>query len=262
MTPIILFRKDFDSEEEFEIAKQYFDVVEYRSEIPKDSLVIPRFSALPYYNELEVDVKNLGSKLINTHRQHLWIANFEYYEHIKEYTPESWFEHEFPYSNDEGPFVLKGLTNSRKFRWNTHMFAPNRHTAIQIGSELMQDPMISQQGIVYRKYVPLKTFEIGINDLPFTNEFRFFFYKEELLTYGFYWSTMEDPELGKLDEDGLQLARTVAKIAAEYVDFFVLDIGEKEEGGWIVIEINDGSQSGLSENSPHNLYAALKKVLT
>jgi len=261
MKPVILFRKDYDSEEEFNIAKEYFQVVEYRSEIPTGSLVIPRYSALPYYKELEVDVNNLGSTLINSHRSHLWIANFEYYQDLKEYTPRSWTENEFASCSDEGPFVLKGLTNSRKFRWNTHMFAETKRDAVLMGAELMQDPMISQQGIIYRKYIPLKTFEIGLNGLPFTNEFRFFFYKETILTYGFYWSIMENPELGKIDEEGIQLARDVAKIASKHVDFFVLDVAEKQDGGWVLIEINDGQMSGLSNNTPHKLYSKLKETL-
>jgi len=261
MEPVVLFRKGYEQEEEFNIAKEYFRVVEYRSEIPANSLVIPRYSALPFYKELEVDVTNLGSTLINSHIGHLWIADFDYYHDLKGYTPRSWTESEFAYCDEEGPFVLKGLTNSRKFRWNTHMFAETKRQAVAIGAELMQDPLISQQGIIYRKYIPLKTFEIGINGLPFTNEFRFFFYKETILAYGFYWSTMENLELGKISDEGIQLAKDVAKIASQHVDFFVLDVAEKQEGGWILIEINDGQMSGLSEINPHVLYSSLNETL-
>ena len=31
------------------------------------------------------------------------------------------------------------------------------------------------------------------------------------------------------------------------------------EGNWILIEVNDGSMSGLSENDPDTLYFELKK---
>lgn len=64
MNPVILFRKNEAVEEEFEVAKRFFPVVEHRSDIPTNSLVICRYSALPFNKELEYDVENLGSKLI------------------------------------------------------------------------------------------------------------------------------------------------------------------------------------------------------
>lgn len=261
MQPIILFRKDFSTEEEFEIAKQYFDVVQYRSEVPRDSLVVGRYSFLPFYNELEKDVRNLGSTLINSYEQHLWIANMDYYYDLQEYTPETWSDHDFYRCDYDGPFVVKGRTNSRKHQWNSMMFAQTKKDAIAIGSKLFQDSLIQEQGVVYRKYVPLKTFEIGINGLPFTNEWRFFYYKTTRLSYAYYWTTAEKPELAQMTDEGLELADRSAEIAAENVNFFVIDIAETQAGDWIVVEINDGSQSGLSYNDPHALYSNLKKLL-
>ena len=40
-------------------------------------------------------------------------------------------------------------------------------------------------------------------------------------------------------------------------NFFVIDIAQKEDGDWIIIEVNDGQQSGLSENSADILYQNL-----
>jgi hypothetical protein len=41
----------------------------------------------------------------------------------------------------------------------------------------------------------------------------------------------------------------------------VLDIGELETNEWILIEMNDGQMSGLSNNNPEILYKNLKKEL-
>jgi len=204
----------------------------------------------------------MGSNLINSYQQHRWIADFEYYEHLKDYTPETWDDYTFSQAN-EGKFIIKGRTNSRKYEWNKLMFASNKKQAMVIAGELMKDGLIGPQGVIYRKYIPLKTFEIGLNDLPFTNEFRFFFYKEHLLSHGYYWSSAEENVIANasISSDGIDFARKIAKIASEHVNFFVLDIAEKEEGGWILIEVNDGQQSGLSENDPHVLYQNLIKFL-
>lgn len=260
MKPVILFRKDLSSEDEFEIAKQYFTTVEYRTDIPHNSLVICRYSALPYYNELEHDIKNIGSTLINSYSEHNWISDFTYYEDLKEYTPRSWFEWEFPYCNHEGPFVLKGRTNSRKQQWSTHMFAKTKFEAIQVASHLANDPLIGPQGIIYREYVPLKKIsESLISGLPFTNEWRFFYYKQNLLAYDYYWSTSDTREGANMTTQGIDFANKVANIASQHTNFFVLDIAETEKGDWILIEVNDGQMSGLSEIDPKNLYENLAR---
>lgn len=264
MKPVILFRKDLDSEAELEVAKKYITCVEYRSQVPSDSLVVGRYSVLPYYRELEVDLTNIGSQLINSRREHGWIADFDYYEDLKDFTFPTWHEKDFPYSGYDGPVVIKGRTNSRKHQWSTKMFAEDRAAAIRVASELANDPFIGPQGLIYRKYIPLKTYELEpISNLPITNEWRLFFYKERLITYGYYWSIASDEVLAKvkLSKDGLDFANIVAKEAASHVNFFVLDIAEKEEGGWILVEVNDGQQSGLSMNNPFCLYDTLASFL-
>lgn len=257
MNPIILFRKDITTEPELEVAKKYFPCVEYRSQVPTDSLVIARYSALPFYKELEVDLKACGSRLLNSKSEHDWIANFDYYENLKDYTFTSWTEFEYPYSGYDGPVVVKGRTNSRKHQWSTKMFATDKKAAINVASELANDSLIGPQGLIYRQYVPLKTFEVDFTGLRYTNEFRFFCYKTDILSYGYYWSIAEHPELGTLDDAAFDLVSKVATIAAQHTNFFVLDIAEKESGGWILVEVNDGQCSGLSLNAPDMLYRNL-----
>lgn len=257
--PVILFRKEFDTENELAIARQFFPVVEYRSEVPKDSLVIGRYSTLPYYAELEQDLRNVNSQLINSHRQHRWIADFDWYESLRAYTPETWFRaHELP--DDDTQFIVKGKTNSRKFDWESLMFAKNKAEAIRIMIELTKDPLIGPQGIVFRRYIPLVTYEVGIKGLPFTNEWRFFFYKGEVISHAYYWSTAVDVERS-LSTEGLAFAKQVAAIARRNCNFFVIDIAEKQSGGWTLIEINDAQSSGLSENNAEGLYRNLRTAI-
>lgn len=258
---VILFRKDLDTEDELLAARTHLPTAELRSEVPANEIVVGRYSVLPFYRELERDLATKNSRLVNTYKEHEWIANFDYYWDLQEYTAESWDDYDFYKCSYEGPFVVKGKTNSRKHQWKTHMFAENKKRAIEIGCDLGKDSLISDQGIIYRKYIPLKTFEIGINGLPFTNEWRFFYLKEKRLSYAYYWTGAAHPELAKMTEEGLAFADTVAKIASEYATFFVLDIAEKADGGWILIEVNDGQMAGLSFNDPHVLYSSLKGAL-
>lgn len=255
MTPVLLFRKDITTEEEFDVAKKYFPVYEYRSEVPAESLVIGRYSTLPFYKELEVDLLNNNSKLINSFQQYNWIANFEWYEALRDYTFQTWFRaQDLP--DDGTKFVVKGRTNSRKHEWNRLMFAENKQRAIEIMLALNEDSLIAPQGVVFRKYEPLVTYEIGNNGLPFTNEFRFYFYKGSVVSYGYYWTMAQNIER-KLSDKGLQFACEIGKIVAEYSNFYVIDIAEKASGGWVVVEINDAQMGGLSEIKPDDFYSTL-----
>ena len=256
MEKVVLFRKCFNSENELEIAKKFIPVSESRVGL-SNKLVIGRYSVLPYYKELEKDLEQQGSKLINTYQQHEYIADFFYYHSVKEFTPKTYFgEYGVPQGvPDTGPFVVKGTTNSRKFEWNTKMFAKTREEAINIALELSKDSLIASQGTIIREYVPLKTYEIGINGLPFSNEWRFFYLGEKRLSYGYYWSIAQ--KRGEMTQEGLDFADKIAKIVSKETNFFVLDIAEKEAGGWLLVELNDGQMSGLSDNRPEELYGNL-----
>jgi hypothetical protein len=260
MNPLMLFRASLAEHGEMQIAKKYFNVVESRM-FCSNQLVVGRYSVLPFYGELENDLRICGGKLINSYEQHQWIANFGYYTQLKDYTFESWFDDDIYECKHPGPFVVKGKTNSKKMKWDTHMFAKDRDRALEIASDLFDDPLISSQGIVYRKYEPLRRLGTGLSGLPFTNEWRLFYYGKKLLSHGFYW-TMADERPGEaLPLKAFDFAQKVVDIASQYVNFFVVDIAEKADGSWVMVELNDGQMSGLSENNADVLYQNLKLAL-
>lgn len=260
--PIVLFRTALSSEDELRSARRFFEVVHNRADILPGALIIPRYSALPFFNELDYDCRARGAKLINSPAQFNWIANFDYYEELKRFTPTTWTDHDF-YTAPDGRFVVKGRTNSRKHQWNKLCFADSKKRALEIASELANDPLIGPQGIIYRRFVPLKTFEIDpIYGCPISNEWRLFYYKDRLLASGYYWSNAEDTSLGVLTDEGLQLADAIAKIASQHNNFFAMDIAETEAGGWTLIELNSGEMAGVSCVSSDLLYSALSRVIS
>lgn len=261
--PIVLFRSNgsWEQESEFRAAAQHFPITRQRSCVPPNSLVVARYSALPFYNELEKDLANNGSKLLNSTAEHQWISSFDYYNDLKEFTPNSWDDSNFHTCSHPGPFVLKGRTNSRKAQWSKRMFAQTRAEVYDIASELANDPLIGPQGIIYREYVPLRQFEVcPLSGMPFSNEWRLFFYKGHLLSNSYYWTCASDETIAKADlpTPGFELAYKVADIAKRHTTFFVLDIAEKEDGGWVVIEVNDGQMAGCPETHWEEMYSSLK----
>lgn len=265
MQQTLLFRAgNLDQENELAIACKYFNVERLRSLVPDDSLIIGRYSVLPFYKELTEDLATCGSHLINSLAEHEWISGFHYYQDLKDYTPKSWDESEFYKSGYDGPLFLKGRTNSRKAQWGKGCYAPNRQASYEIASVLANDPLIGPQGIIYREYVPLKVFEhCPIYGTPFANEWRLFWYKDKLLSVSYYWTNASDETIAKAEfgDKGLAVARAVANIAKDRTTFFVTDVAETASGEWILIEINDGQMSGIPEDKAPDLYANLAMEL-
>lgn len=298
MNPVILFRRgEHTDDDEFKAAKQHFTVYENRTAIPHGSLVIPRYAALPFYTELERDLAVNGSRLINSHSVHAFIADLrEWYSLIEEFTPKTWRRWD---NLPEGmSFVVKGVTNSRKSDWRRRMFAENRTRVRDVVVTLLDDALIADQGIVVREFVPLRTFATGVNGIPITNEWRFVCLNGKIVDSGYYWASEPGYEWSGVDE-GVHLPapgtpapapagavalveKVLAKIEAnsiEYigakVPFVVIDVGEKASpdgkylfdenhlpsGEWIVIELNDAQQSGLSLIPPERFYAKLAEAL-
>lgn len=261
---VMLYRDGVSEPNERPCAENHFNVVDSRVHA-MSALVVGRYACLPFYHELERDLHLLGSKPINSLKQHRYIADFEYYHDIQEYTPRSWFSlQDIP--QGAGPFVVKGLTNSKKFDWSRSMFAEDRRSAVKLALDLQNDGLIGQQGVVVREYIELERFETGINGMPITNEWRLFFLGSQLVDYGYYWSIIDDLDRvesarGEFEASGLPFAKKVAEIIAKKTNFFAVDIAKTKAGDWVVIEVNDGQQSGLSMIEANGFYRKLESVL-
>jgi len=269
MKPVVLFRAfDRDSNRELEVCSEHFTTYRYRCEIPKDSFVIGRYSVLPYYYELEQDLKINGSSLLNSYSQHRYIANFDYYEDIWNLTPQTWFDvtdaskvfNDLPHG-----MIIKGRTNSTK-QWEW-MYASSKEEFYKIDKYLHQHELTASQGIIYRQYIPLEVIEKSIipNSFDFVNEWRFFCYQDKILVFDYYWSCASDEGIAKARDqnmfEAVDLVRKCAKVIKSKTNFFVIDVAKTIEGQWIVIELNDGQMSGLSMCNEKLLYQNLEYEL-
>lgn len=293
----ILYRESLTEAEELKAIIDHFDgrsdrfVTNSRMDIKAGDLVIGRYSVLPFYQEQENDIRRVGAQLINTHRQHLYIAEMEYVHDLKELTPKTWFMNAGLGSKGlagieghDGSFVVKGVTNSRKHDWERRMFAKDRDDIMRVVSSLSDDALISQQGVVIREYVPLYTYLRGINNLPITQEYRCFMFDGECIAKGFYWQSsweevcdacqrsvenwrraavlrleplpdrLEVPNAENVPDE---LLEEVGRRVGDKCRFYTVDVAKKKDGGWTVIELNDGQMAGLSMCNERQLYAEL-----
>lgn len=99
--------------------------------------------------------------------------------------------------------------------------------------------------------------------MPISKEFRFFIYRGKILSGGFYWSSQLDrlDHVPSADEvPAIFMEEALSRVSRE-ADFLVMDIALTAENKWIVIELNCGTQSGISENNPKTLYSNLYQAL-
>jgi len=223
--------------------------------------VIGRYSVLPFYLELENDLRVAGTKLINSYRQHRYVADRKnYVYHLKELTFKTWNFRDIHTIPDNMPVVLKGETNGRKDKWNTHMFAKDKKEALQVYLRLQDDFSLASQEIYVRQYIPLKKMDEGNGGQPITMEFRFFVLYGQVVSGGYYWSSnlgqlKEVPSPTVVPQEFLQKAINMVK---NNIPFFVIDVVQTESGDWLVVDLNDGQMAELFENDPNVLYKNMK----
>jgi hypothetical protein len=269
MTAKILFRGSLAEEKELLAASKYFEVLDSRIKVKPGDFVIPRYSVVPFAKEFFDDMSYAGAKTLNSYHQFKYIADLKnYVGDLEGLTFRTWLASQGTYQlPDNCSFVLKGETNSKKFEWKEMMFAADKSAASEVHSKLLKDGMIGDQEIYIREYVPLKRFATSFKDLPITNEYRFFVVNKQVISSGYYWSNYYEDliqEGHNLDPSQVPInfINKVIDRVGDKSNAYVIDVGETEDGHWMVIELNAFEQSGLSENDPDVLYGNLAKVLT
>lgn len=235
-------------------------------DVQKGDLVYARHYAWPWERRLDADVARLGATLLNDGFAYRYAADpMRWSEDLKGLTPETWAD--FAQLPDDGTcFTVKGAS-ADKGRWE-RMFAHSKRAAIDLRSELQRDTGMRGQTIVARRYVRLERLGTGtgpgpLGGCPVSTEFRVFVLDREVVGRGFYWppedcTVRDPPPASEIPADFLReaLARVHPRLR-----FYALDVARTAAGEWIVIEVNDGQRSGLSEVRACELYPAMDRVL-
>jgi len=107
-----------------------------------------------------------------------------------------------------------------------------------------KDPVLRHQGVACREYVRLRLVEdADPGRLPSAFEFRTFWWRGELAGWGRYWWEGRPYRVtGREEAACLGVAGEAARRVG--VPFLVVDGAQAEDGRWLVIECNDGQESG------------------
>jgi hypothetical protein len=243
----------------YDFAFEQFFRCQHPWERPTSISAIARLGAHPKYAELYSALEAEGIYLIHTPQQQQKCSELpEWYPLLSDLTPRSiWFT-EKPTAEQileafEFPLFLKGARQTSKHQKSLSIIESREALSTALAA-YERDPILWWQPIVCREYVKLRPVSGGHEDtIPSSFEFRTFWWKGQFAGAGRYWFQV-DPYVWTAAEEHDALA--IAQTAASRLDvpFLVVDVAQRADGQWIVIEVNDGQESGYAAVSPFQLW--------
>lgn len=210
-----------------------------------------------------------GYLLINSSEQYLNCHYFpEAYTAISNYTSKAWWNANWKENVQTekidwksirdylgGDVLIKDFVKSEK--GNPDLFILKKELSNQEFYERVLKFVeargkLFNKGIVFKQVMNLKKYDGE------TNEWRMFFLNNQPINFGFNSEKLfhtAQPSLETLNKFW-QLGKTIKS------NFFTMDIAEKEDGSWMILELGDGQVSGLAaQEEPIKIYNTMYNVL-
>ena len=192
-------------------------------------------------------------RLVNTTQQHRIAQEFDAaYERLGELTARSFIltslnECEAAIECVGLPVFVKGVVQSRKARGWKACVAENVEELRELASYLFDLEARTRGRVVVRELVRLRHTRTSGAGFPLGREYRIFLLHNRVLECGYYWEG--DDVLRNLSkEEQLQVLELAQEASRRLeVPFVAIDIGQKEDGDWIVIESGDAQFAGASQ---------------
>lgn len=232
---------------------------------PREVETIARAGALDSYEASYADLLAEGVRLVHSPDQNLQATRLpRWYPLLEDLTPRSVWTSGPPDPQQIGdelgwPVFMKGVRQTSRHQRKLSIIAGPEAMRRAL-EEYARDPVLGWQDVVCRSLAPLRPVEDPDPErIPSSYEFRTFWWRGELAGCGRYWWQGIDYDLTP-DERGPALA--IAREAARRVDvpFLVVDIAQRTDGAWIVIECNDGQESGYAGVSPLSLWQEVVRI--
>lgn len=207
-----------------------------------------------------------GVRLVNAPTEYQTAMEFDHsYALLGDLTPESMVIHsleqcEIVEERLGYPVFVKGAVKSNKEQGWSACVAHGLAELILIAQQLLVHQARSRGRIIVRRLVQLRRSGEAPGGFPLGREYRAFVYREQLLAYGYYWDEHTDAfpftagDLRAITQLSLEAARRLS------VPFLAVDLGQLEDGNWIVIEVGDGQFSGLSHVNLLELWSKLAQL--
>lgn len=226
----------------------------------RDGLWLGRIPTPAHYQRVFDEALSRGVTLLNSPAQHLNALELSRsVERLGELTAESVVLHE-PSGLEAAvqqlgfPLFVKGGVLSRK-AWGYRACVPETRAALEtVGQRLLAMHHFARDTVVLRRLLPLRQTGRELEGFPVAREYRVFVAQGEPLAMGFYWP-FGDP-FGELT---MQEVAPLVREAARRVGtpMMTIDLGQLDDGRWVVIEPGDWQFAGLGSIDAQALWRAL-----
>jgi hypothetical protein len=145
------------------------------------------------------------------------------------------------------PLIVKDFVKSRKHEWADACYIPSAADRAAVDRvvrrflELQGDDL--NEGLVFREFVEFEALtKHSKSGMPLTKEFRLFFLDGAPLYTVPYW------EEG--DYQGMRPPADQFRDVAQMIGsrFFTMDIAQRVDGAWMIVELGDAQVAGLPEH--------------
>ena len=156
------------------------------------------------------------------------------------------------------PIFMKGSRQTSKHNPDLAVIQNRAHYE-RAAKAYRMDAVLHWQKPVIREFVPLQPIEGNLAcQLKPSLEYRSFWWFGQCVGYGRYWY-----QLPIYDCEDVERGLAVAAQAATQlqVPFLVVDFAKTLDGRWIVIECNDGQESGYAAIAPQLLWCNILELL-
>ena len=232
---------------------------------PGSVTAVGRFGASADYAELYRQLAAAGIVLVHSPAQQALASELPaWYPLLRDLTPRSaWFTTP-PTAGDieqafTWPVFLKGSRQTSKHQAALSIVrSPAEYEAVV--EQWRRDPILRWQQLVCREFVDLRPVPAPpVATLPPAFEFRTFWWRGQCVGAGPYWAAFTTYTWTKSEERAaLALAHEAARRLA--VPFLVVDVAQTTSGDWIVIECNDGQESGYAGIAPVALWQNVVEI--
>lgn len=158
------------------------------------------------------------------------------------------------------PMFVRGAVKSNKDQGWAACVARDSSELVTIAKKLLDRGRRSRGKVVARRLVKFRTVATDRQSFPISREYRAFVYRGVVLAYGFYWDEYQDSAALTPIEEKLVKSLLIEAGRRVGTPFVAVDVGQLENGDWIVIEVSDGQFAGLSHVTVNELWSKLAAV--
>jgi hypothetical protein len=226
---------------------------------------VGRFGAAEDYEKLYAELAELGVKLIHSPEQHQLCSELpQWYPLLEGMAPESWWFETAPDARTAGdlagwPLFMKGSRQTSRHKASLSIIHDEAEYDAAIAS-YATDRLLHWQQIVIRRFERLRPVAADMGQkIPASFEFRSFWWHGELVGVGPYFCEFARYDWNQAERgEALELAKEAARRAA--LPFVVIDLAQRIDGKWIIIEINDAQECGYTGVKPLPLWQRMVEV--